>query len=89
MNDFETMQRVLANVNPYVIASKIAEKEKNNNIKRVQRVFRKKISKFYSFVSSLLSAKLKNSVKDNQKTNRKVSQPDLPDLSQPSPLAKK
>lgn len=66
LNDFQTMQRVLDNVSPYILAGKVLDKEKNNNVKRIQRVFRHKISAFYTFVSSLLTTKLKKSVKESK-----------------------
>ncbi|EAR88789.2 hypothetical protein TTHERM_00261860 (macronuclear) [Tetrahymena thermophila SB210] len=73
LKDFDNMQRLLSDLDSYIYHKKIEQLEKNNKLRKVQKLCRQKISKFYSFVSSLLSAKLKASVKDKEKNNRRKS----------------
>lgn len=64
LKDFECSAKLLSELDVFKYNRKIDQLEKNNKFKKLQKMCRKKISKFYSFVSSLLSAKLKASVKE-------------------------
>ena len=59
LKDFENMERLLNEFDQYKNKLKIESLEKNNKLKRFQKLCRQKIVKFYNFISSLLSAKLK------------------------------
>lgn len=77
LKDFDTLNRLLSELEAYSYHKKIQALERNNKFRKVQKICRAKISKFYSFVASLLSAKLKASVKDKEAKGGK------PELNQP------
>jgi len=66
LKDFDTLTTLLSDMETFSYNAKIHHLEKNNKFRNLQKMCRQKISKFYSFISSLLSAKLKASVKDTK-----------------------
>jgi len=66
LKDFDTLTTLLSDMEIFSYNAKIHHLEKNNKFRNLQKMCRQKISKFYSFISSLLSAKLKASVKDTK-----------------------
>lgn len=66
LKDFDTLNTLLSDMETFSYNEKIHHLEKNNKFRNLQKMCRQKISKFYSFISSLLSAKLKASVKDTK-----------------------